>query len=249
MNWTLFHKFGSPKWFYELSTRILPWFMVIGVLLLIVGTVWGLAFAPQDYQQGNSFRIIYLHVPTAILAQSCYMMMAASAVVGLVWKMKIADVFISAAAPIGAAFTFLALFTGAVWGKPTWGTWWVWDARLTAMLVLLFLYFGVMALRAAFEDLDMSARASAILVIVGVVNIPIIKYSVDWWNTLHQPATFTLTEKPAMPAEMWLPLLVMVIGIYCFFTAVLLMRMQSEILQRERRTKWVRSMLESEVAR
>jgi len=152
MNWTFFHKLGSPKWFYDLSARLQPWFLVTGVLLMAIATVWGLAFAPQDYQQGNRFRIIYLHVPTAILAQSCYMMMAASALVSLVWKMKMADMFIVAAAPIGAAFTFLALFTGAVWGKPTWGTWWVWDARLTSMLVLLFLYFGVMALRAAFDD-------------------------------------------------------------------------------------------------
>lgn len=248
MNWTFFHKLGSPKWFYDISTRLQPWFTVIGLLMLTTGAVWGLAFAPQDYQQGHSFRIIYLHVPTAILAQSCYMMMALCAFVGLVWRMKIADMFIASAAPLGAAFTFLALFTGAVWGKPTWGTWWVWDARLTSMLVLLFLYFGLMALRAAFEDSEMSAKASAILVIVGVVNIPIIKYSVEWWNTLHQPATFKLTEKPAMPAEMWLPLLVMIIGIYCFFAAVLFSRVRNEILERERRTKWVRQIVEKEAS-
>lgn len=220
--------------------------MLTGVLLLSAGAIWGLAFAPPDYQQGNSFRIIYIHVPSAILAQSCYMMMAACAFVGLVWRMKITDMFIAAAAPLGAMFTFLALFTGAVWGKPTWGTWWVWDARLTSMLVLLFLYFGLMALRAAFEDSDMTAKASAILVLVGVVNIPIIKYSVEWWNTLHQPATFKLTEKPAMVPEMWIPLLVMVIGIYCFFTASLFMRVRNEILIRERRTKWVRDFVEKE---
>ncbi|TNC82423.1 MAG: heme ABC transporter permease [Oleiphilus sp.] len=248
MNWTFFHKLGSPKWFYDISTRLQPWFAAIGLLMLTTGAVWGLAFAPQDYQQGHSFRIIYLHVPTAILAQSCYMMMALCAFVGLVWRMKIADMFIASAAPLGAAFTFLALFTGAVWGKPTWGTWWVWDARLTSMLVLLFLYFGLMALRAAFEDSEMSAKASAILVIVGVVNIPIIKYSVEWWNTLHQPATFKLTEKPAMPAEMWLPLLVMIIGIYCFFAAVLFSRVRNEILERERRTKWVRQIVETEAS-
>jgi len=243
MNWTFFHKLGSPKWFYDIADKFLPWFLWLGILLIITGTIWGLAFAPQDYQQGHSFRIIYLHVPSAILAQSCYMMMAASAIVGLVWKMKIADVFISSAAPVGAAFTFLALFTGAVWGKPTWGTWWVWDARLTAMLILLFLYFGVISLRTAIEDINMSARASAILVLVGVVNIPIIKYSVEWWNTLHQPATFKLTEKPAMVPEMWLPLLVMIIGIYCFFGALILMRMRNEILIREKRTKWVQSIV------
>ncbi|KZZ38983.1 heme ABC transporter permease, partial [Oleiphilus sp. HI0085] len=161
----------------------------------------------------------------------------------LVWRMKIADIFISSAAPIGAAFTFLALFTGAVWGKPTWGTWWVWDARLTAMLILLFLYFGVISIQTAIEDANMAARASAITVLVGVVNIPIIKYSVEWWNTLHQPATFKLTEKPAMVPEMWIPLLVMVIGIYCFFAALVIIRMQNQILLRERKTRWVQDIV------
>jgi len=239
MKWTFFHKLGSPKWFFDISGKFLPWFVVLGVSLLVIGSIWGLAFAPKDYQQGDSFRIIYLHVPTAIIAQSCYMMMAVSAIVSLVWKMKLADVFISSAAPLGALFTFLALFTGAVWGKPTWGTWWVWDARLTAMLILLFLYFGVISLQTAIEDIQLSSKATSILILVGVVNIPIIKYSVDWWNTLHQPATFKLTEKPEMVPEMWIPLLVMVIGIYCFFAAVVILRMRNEILIRERKTKWV----------
>jgi heme exporter protein C len=243
MKWTFFHKLGSPRWFYDIAGKWLPWLTGASLVFLISGTIWGLAFAPPDYQQGDSFRIIYLHVPTAILAQSCYMMMAAAGAVGLIWRMKITDVFISAAAPIGASFTFLALFTGAVWGKPTWGTWWVWDARLTAMLILLFLYFGVMALQSAIEDKVTSSKATAILLLVGVVNIPIIKYSVDWWNTLHQPATFFLTKKPAMPAEMWMPLLVMVIGTYCFFGAVLFMRARNEILLRERRTRWVQDIV------
>lgn len=244
MKWTFFHKLGSPKWFYDISGKFYPWFLFFGLALMVMGSVWGLAFAPPDYQQGNSFRIIYLHVPSAILAQSCYMMMASAALVSLVWRMKIADIFISSVAPIGAIFTFLALFTGAVWGKPTWGTWWVWDARLTAMLILLFLYFGVISIQTAIEDAAMAARASAITVLVGVVNIPIIKYSVDWWNTLHQPATFKLTEKPAMVPEMWVPLLIMVIGIYCFFGALAITRMQNEILLKERKTKWVRKIVE-----
>ena len=244
--WTFFHKLGSPKWFYEISGKWLPWFAVLSAILLVVGSVWALAFAPADYQQGNSFRIIYIHVPAALLAQSCFIMMAISGAIGLIWKMKIADVFVKAAAPIGASFTFLALFTGAVWGKPTWGTWWVWDARLTSMLILLFLYFGVMALQSAIEDATTAAKASAILALVGMVNIPIIKYSVEWWNTLHQPATFTLTEKPAMPAEMWVPLLVMVIGYYCFFTTVILLRARNEILERERRTNWVKKLLDKD---
>ncbi len=241
MNWTWFHKLGSPKWFYEISGRWLPWLACAAALLLVVGTVWALAFAPQDYQQGNSFRIIYIHVPAALLAQSCYIMLAVAGAVGLIWKMKLADVAVQQAAPIGAWMTFIALFTGAVWGKPTWGAWWVWDARLTSMLILLFLYFGIIALGQAISNRDSAAKACAVLAIVGVVNIPIIKYSVEWWNTLHQPATFKLTEKPAMPAEMWVPLLIMVVGFYCFFACVLLLRMRLEVLRREARSSWAKA--------
>ncbi|MFZ3023080.1 heme ABC transporter permease [Pseudomonas sp.] len=241
MNWTWFHKLGSPKWFYQISSRWLPWLAVAAVLLISTGLVWGLAFAPADYQQGNSFRIIYIHVPAAMLAQSCYIMLAVAGVVGLVWKMKLADVALQCAAPIGAWMTFIALLTGAIWGKPTWGTWWVWDARLTSMLILLFLYFGIIALGQSISNRDSSAKACAVLAIVGVINIPIIKYSVEWWNSLHQVATFKLTERPAMPAEMWLPLLVMVLGFYCFFACVLLLRMRLEVLKREARSSWVQA--------
>jgi heme exporter protein C len=204
-----------------------------------------LAFAPQDYQQGNSFRIIYIHVATAFLAQSCYFIMAICGAIGLIWKMKLSDMVAKSCAPIGASFTFLALVTGAIWGKPTWGTWWVWDARLTSMLVLLFLYLGVIALQSAIRDRNQAARASAVLSLVGLVNIPIIKYSVEWWNTLHQPASFSLVAKPAMPVEMWMPLLIMVIGLYCFFTAVLIMRIRVEILEREWRTDWVKALIKN----
>jgi heme exporter protein C len=241
MNWTWFHKLGSPKWFYQISSRWLPWLAVAAVLLISTGLVWGLAFAPADYQQGNSFRIIYIHVPAAMLAQSCYIMLAVAGVVGLVWKMKLADVALQCAAPIGAWMTFIALLTGAIWGKPTWGTWWVWDARLTSMLILLFLYFGIIALGQSISNRDSSAKACAVLAIVGVINIPIIKYSVEWWNSLHQVATFKLTERPAMPAEMWLPLLVMVLGFYCFFACVLMLRMRLEVLKRESRSSWVQA--------
>lgn len=241
--WSFFHKLGSPKWFYDIAGKWMPWFAALAALSLVIGSIWGLAFAPADYQQGNSFRIIYIHVPSAILAQSCFMMMATAGFVSLVWKMKLADMFVKAAAPVGASITFLALLTGAVWGKPTWGTWWVWDARLTSMLILLFLYFGVMALQAAIEDAVAAGKACAVLVLVGLVNIPIIKYSVEWWNTLHQPATFKLTEKPAMPPEMWMPLLVMVIGFYSFFAVVVLMRTRNEILEREKRTRWVKDIV------
>ena len=245
MSWTFFHKLGSPKWFYEISGKLLPWVAAFSLLALVIGIVWGLVFAPEDYQQGNSFRIIYIHVPAAILAQSCYMMLAVAGVVGLVWRMKLADVALQCAAPIGAWMTLVALFTGSIWGKPTWGTYWEWDARLTSMLILLFLYFGIIALRMAISNRDTAAKATAVMAIVGVINIPIIKYSVDWWNTLHQPATFTITEKPAMPPEMWMPLLVMVLAFYGLFTLNLLMRMRLEVLRREHKTRWARAALES----
>ncbi|MFO7992968.1 MAG: heme ABC transporter permease CcmC [Marinobacter sp.] len=243
--WQIFHKLGSPKWFFGIASTLMPWLLWIGVALLAVGIGWGLAFAPQDYLQGNSYRIIFIHVPSAFLAQSVYMMMAVAGLVTLVWRMKLADVFVKAVAPVGAALTFLALFTGAVWGKPTWGTWWIWDARLTSMLILLFLYFGVMALGAAISDEKSSARAVAVLVLVGVVNIPIIKYSVEWWNTLHQPATFKLTEKPSMPAEMWMPLLLSLLGLYLIFGWLACLRMQTEILMREGRTRWVKELVQA----
>ena len=240
MSWIGLHRLGSPKWFYEVSGRWLPWLACLAALLLVVGLVWGLAFAPPDYQQGNSFRIIYIHVPAAFLAQSIYLMLALAGAVGLIWRIKLADVALQQAAPVGAWMCLVALLTGAIWGKPTWGAWWVWDARLTSMLILLFLYGGVIALGQAISNRDSAAKACAVLAIVGVVNIPIIKYSVEWWQTLHQPATFTLTNKPSMPPQMWLPLLVLVLGFYCFFGAVLLMRMRLEILRREVRSRWVR---------
>ena len=242
----LWHKLGSPRWFYQMSG---PWVTGCGAaafLLIVAALVWGLLFAPPDYQQGNSFRIMYVHVPSAMLAQSLYMGMGIAGLVLFVWRMKLADVAISACLPLGMSITALALFTGGVWGKPTWGTWWEWDARTTSTLVLLFLYIGIYALREAIPDLELKARASALVAMVGTINIPIIKYSVEWWNTLHQPASFTLTEKPAMPAEMWLPLLVMVLGFYCFAAHNVMSRMRLEILRRESGTSWVKSMTAAE---
>lgn len=243
--WQFFHKLGSPKWFYGIANRFMPWLLGVGLLLTLAGIVWGLGFAPAERYQGNSYRIIFIHVPTAFLAQSIYVMMAVAGVVTLVWKMKLADVFVRSVAPVGAVLTLLALFTGAVWGKPTWGTYWIWDARLTSMLILLFLYFGVIGLGYAYSDEKTAARAVAVLAIVGVVNIPIIKYSVEWWNTLHQPATFKLTEKPAMVPEMWVPLLMCVLGLYLLFGWLACYRMQTEILHRERRTRWVKDLISS----
>ena len=240
--WGWFHKLGSPKSFYEISGYLLPVMYTSAGILLVTGTIWALGFAPQDYQQGHSARIMYIHVPAAILAQSGYMMMAIAGAVFLIWRMKLADVALQCAAPIGATLTFLALVTGAIWGKPTWGTWWVWDARLTSTLILFFLYIGVMALRSAMEGRESVGRATAMLAVVGVINLPIIKYSVDWWFTLHQPSSFALTEKPSMPIEMWLPLLVMVLGFYLFFFSVWMVRIRTEILNREYRSQWVQSL-------
>lgn len=243
MNWTFFHKLGSPKWFYDISGRWLPWLATISALLMAIGLTWGLLFAPPDYLQGNSYRIIFLHVPTAFLASAVYVMMACAGAVTLIWRVKLADVALKCMAPVGASFCLLALITGAIWGKPTWGTWWVWDARLTSVLILLFLYVGVIALRGAIRSSTTAAKACAVLSIVGVVNIPIIKFSVQWWNTLHQGATLKLTEKPAMAPEMLWPLLISILAFYLFFTAVLLLRMRTEILNRERRTQWVQQRL------
>lgn len=240
--WQWFHRLGSPRWFYQKTERWIPWLAVAAIALLVCGTVWGLAFAPPDAKQGNSFRIIYLHVPASFLALAGYYIMAVAGAVGLIWKMKLADIVMKSAAPIGAALTFIALFTGAIWGKPTWGTYWVWDARITSMLILLFLYLGVVALQYSYSSQDAANRASAILALVGTVNIPIIYKSVDWWHTLHQPATIKLTSAPSMHPDMFKPLVVMIVGFYCFYALVLILNTRVEILRRERRTRWVKDL-------
>lgn len=241
MGWL--HRMASPRSFYRISGRLIPWFVVVSCLLLIVGSVWGLVFAPPDRLQGQVFRIIYIHVPSALLAESCYALMALAGGIYLVWRIKLADVVVACSAPIGASITLMALATGSIWGRPTWGTYWVWDARLTSTLVLFFLYVGVIALRSAMESRESAGRATAVLALVGVINLPIIKYSVVWWNTLHQRSTFTLTHAPDMPASMWMPLLVMMIAYYVFFGAVLMMRMRAEIIERENRADWVKSLV------
>ena len=235
----LWHKLGSPRWFFSLTTPWVTFFGWSAAVLLLWGTIWGLAYAPADYQQGNSFRIMYVHVPAAMLAQSLYIGMGVAGFIGLVWRMKLTDVAISACLPLGMVITALALFSGSVGGRPTWGRWWEWDGRTVSTLVLFFLYVGIYALREAIAEAELRARASALIAMVGTINIPIIKYSVEWWNTLHQSASFGLTQKPAMPSEMWLPLLVMVLGFYCFAGFIVLLRMRSEILQREMNARWV----------
>lgn len=243
MAWQWFHRLGSPRWFYEKTTPWLPWLAVISGALIITGVVWGLAFAPADYKQGNSYRIIYIHVPAAFLALAGYYIMAISGAVGLIWKMKLPYMVMKSAAPIGAILTFISLVTGSIWGKPTWGTWWEWDARITSMLILFFLYLGMIALQQAFQHRDTADKASAVLALVGMVNIPIIYKSVDWWNTLHQPATIKFTSKSSIDPSMLYPLLVMVIGFYVFYALVLLLNTRIEVLRRENRTQWVNDLV------
>lgn len=240
----LYHRLGSPKWFYEMTGRWLPWLIGLAVIGGISGLVLGLLYAPADYQQGNSYRIIFIHVPSALLAQSAYIMMAVASAVFLIWKMKMAAWVAKVVAPIGAAFCLIALFTGAVWGKPTWGTWWIWDARLTSMLVLFFLYFGVMVIHWVFDSAETGFKAAGIVSLVGLVNIPIIKYSVNWWNTLHQPATLKLTEKPSMHIDMLIPLLIMIATTYILFAILVILRTRNEILWFERKTRWVQKIME-----
>lgn len=243
MSWQWFHRLGSPRWFYEKTSPWLPWLAAISIALIVTGAVWGLAFAPADFKQGNSYRIIYIHVPAAFLALAGYYIMAISGAVGLIWKMKLPFMVMKSAAPIGALLTFVSLVTGSIWGKPTWGTWWEWDARITSMLILFFLYLGMIALQQAFTHRDTADKASAVLALVGMVNIPIIYKSVDWWNTLHQPATIKFTSKSSIDPSMLYPLLTMVIGFYVFYALVLLLNTRVEILRRENRTQWVNDLI------
>lgn len=233
---------GTERFFHIFSPWV-KWLAVIATVFLTLGTVWGLVFAPADYLQGNSYRIIFIHVPAVSLAMSIYLALAVLGVIFLVWKIKTANIVAQAIAPIGFIFCVLSLLTGSIWAKPTWGTYWEWDARLTSMLILAFLYVGVMALFAAFEHAQNRGKAAAILSIVGAVNLPIIKYSVQWWNTLHQGATFTVTSAPKMPASMWLPLLMMMIGMYFLVAAIAIYRTNTLILAREHNKSWVRKLL------
>jgi heme exporter protein C len=242
--WKFLHKMASPPHFYRLARTLGPWFAVPGYLLIAYGTYAGLFVAPPDYQQGDAFRIIYVHVPSAYLSMMAYMVLAIAGGIGLIWRMKLAHAVAASAAPLGAAFTFLALCTGAVWGKPMWGTWWEWgDPRLTSELILLFLYFGYMALRSSIEDTAKADKASAVLALVGAVNVPIIHFSVEWWSSLHQGPTLVKEGGPAMDPAMLYPLLAMIFGFTLVFGAQLLRRVRTEVLHRERRTRWVREMM------
>ena len=226
---------GSPVYFYKFAGRHLGWVSLLAVVCYVIGLCWGLAFAPADYQQGNSFRIIYLHVPAAAMSMGLYVGLAVCSAIGLVWKMKLAFMVARSMAVIGAVFTLIALVTGSVWGKPTWGTWWVWDARLTSELILFFLYLGYISLHQALPVRDVANKASGILAIVGVVNIPVIHYSVIWWNSLHQGSTILKFSKPSIAPEMLWPLIIMLAAFVLIAASYVLIKTRSLILQQRLR--------------
>ncbi len=243
--WMWFYKLASPPYVYRVAAALTPWLLGLAGITLGYGIVAGLVFAPPDYQQGDAFRIIYVHAPSAWMSLFSYTLMAVAGAIALIWRIKMGHAVAAACAPIGASFTLLALVTGSLWGRPMWGTYWAWDPRLTSELILLFLYVGVMSLRSAFEDPARGDRAAALLGIVGLVNVPIIHYSVLWWNSLHQGATVAKFGKPAMPGSMLWPLLSMLLGCMLFYAAVLCMRLQGEVLNRERQARWVREAIKS----
>ena len=239
MNSTLFH-YASPQIFFPVAGKLIPWFSVLAGLLAIAGLYVAFFVAPTDATQGEAYRIIFIHVPAAWMSMFIYVVMAGWAAAGLALNTRLSGMMASALAPTGAMFTFIALWSGALWGKPTWGTYWVWDARLTSELVLLFLYFGFIALKGAIPDPVRADRAGAILALLGVVNVPIIYYSVQWWNTLHQGASVSLTRSPSMAATMLLGMLLMALAAWMYSIATTLTRLRNIILERERDAEWVR---------
>jgi len=243
--WTWFHKLGSPPHFYRIAALLGPWLLWPSLVLLAIGIYGGLFLAPADYQQGDGFRIIYVHVPSAYLMSTIYGAMAVASAIGLIWRMKLAHAVAAACAPIGASFSALALISGALWGKPMWGTYWEWDPRLTSTLILFFVYVGYMSLRASFDEVGKADRACCVLAVVGAVNLPIIHYSVIWWSSLHQGPSLQKLDAPSIPLDMLWPLLVMILGSSLFFGAMLVQRVRAEVLDRERNARWVRDMVES----
>jgi heme exporter protein C len=226
------HRFANPGRFLRLSGAVLPWLGAGGAIATVTGLIWGLFFAPADWQQGDAVRIMYVHVPAAWLASAGYLGLAVCSVLSIVWRHPLADLAAAEIGPVGAGFTALCLLTGSIWGKPMWGAWWVWDARLTSVLVLFFLYLGHIALVRAFDDPERGYRSGAILALVGVVNLPIIKFSVDWWNTLHQPATISFTGAPSMYIGMLWPLVLAALGYALVFVAIVLARTRAAVMER-----------------
>ena len=229
----LFNQLISFPYFFKIAQISFPYLFLLSILVILLGVLWGVFFSPVDVTQGEVYRIIYLHVPAASVAQSIYYTMVIASITYLIWRIKMASVFMISMAPLGAIFTFLALFTGAVWGQPTWGTWWVWDARLTSELVLFFIYLGHIFISNAYDDRRKGDRNAAILTLIGIVNLPIIKWSVDWWNTLHQPASISKFSSPSIDDSMLIPLFLMFFSFLLFFTSLLILRIKSEIVVRK----------------
>jgi len=235
-------KIISPKVAYRWCCILQPWVMVLCLCLFLYGLLGGLLMAPADYQQGNAYRMMFLHVPVAIMSLAVYLVMAAAVVVHFIWKIKVADTVAKTSAPLGALFTLLTLIVGSLWGKPTWGTFWIWDARLTSELILLFIYFGIIALRSAVPEPFLAARASGVVVLVGLVNIPIIHYSVTWWNTLHQGATLLKLSAPSIDGSMLRPLLAMIAAFVLYYLWMLMVAVRYELIRSEKNTAWVKGL-------
>ena len=238
------YTFSSPVNFYHLSGKLIPWFTWSAILLTVAGLYISFFVAPTDFQQSEAYRIIFIHVPAAWMSMFIYMVMAFWGAIGLAFNTRLSFMMARALAPTGAIFTFIALWTGAWWGKPMWGAWWVWDARLTSELILLFLYVGIIALWAAIDDVKRGDRAGALLTLIGAINVPIIYFSVKWWNTLHQGASINLMKAPSMAKIMLIGMLVMAIAAWLYTIAVALVRVRSIILERERQSEWVKAILE-----
>ena len=241
-NW---FKYASPQMFFPLSGKLIPWFVIPAVILCALGLYIGFFVAPTDHQQGDAYRIIFVHVPAAWLSMVIYVAMAFWAAIGLAFNTRLSSMVASALAPTGAMFAFLALWTGALWGKPTWGAWWVWDARLTSELILLFLYIGFMALQASIDEPRRADKAGALLALVGVINVPVIYFSVQWWNTLHQGSSINLRSAPSMAMTMLAGMLIMMLGLWAYTFAVTLLRLRCIDLERERHNDWVKQYTES----
>ncbi len=239
MNWSFLHRLSSPKGFYQFTNTWAHYLFIISIIALAASLVWGIAFTPPDYLQGHSYRIIFMHVPAASLALSVYLAMAISGAIGFIWRIKLAFLASKILSTIGLSWCLLALISGSIWGKPTWGAWWVWDARLTSMLILAFLYLGQIALRQTLNHPDTANRACALLGVVGLINLPIIKYSVEWWNTLHQGASITLKSASIAPVMLH-PLLLSITSFYLVTFSLFILYMQCEILKTEYQTSWLK---------
>jgi heme exporter protein C len=245
--WKLLYQLASPKMFYQISGRVIPWVSSFAFIALFVGIIWGLFFTPPDYQQGDAFRIIYVHVPSAFMSMSIYAFMGFLALLLLIWRIKLAGIILNICAELGALMAFLSLVTGSIWGKPMWGTWWIWDARLTSELILFFLYAAIIVVGNAYVNKEKGDKIVAILTLVGLIDLPIIHYSVYWWNTLHQGSTLAIFAKPKIDSSMLYPLLLMILGFALYSMLTILLKTRNELLVRGCQQRWVKKLVEGGV--